>query len=236
MNVKCLIVDDEPLALKLIETHLSKFNFFEIIGKCNSAMDAITYLNSGDVELMFLDINLPELNGLEFLKGIKEPPEVILTTAYREYAVESYELEVLDYLLKPITFGRFSKAINRFLNKRKSNPIECKEVEKRSAFTIFKDGNGYIRLKNNDIIFIKSCKEYVDIITISKKYTIKYPIGEIESKLMDANFLRTHKSYIINCLHISSFDKNSITVKDRKTPIGISYKNRVYQILEDLKG
>lgn len=235
MNTRCLIVDDEPLAIKLLENHLSKFNSFQVIGTAGSAIEALDVLKQEQIDLILLDINMPELSGLDFLKNLKDPPKIIFTTAYREYAVESYELDVVDYLLKPITFDRFFKAIDRF-NSEIKNKKEVPNDALESMYVILKSGNDHIKLQLKEILFIESFKENIDIQTLEKKYTVKYQIGEFEKRLNHHPFRRIHKSYIVNEEKIISFNKNYLVVEEYKIPIGISYKSEVLKMLERIKG
>ncbi|WBL22307.1 LytR/AlgR family response regulator transcription factor [Zunongwangia sp. HRR-M8] len=234
MNTNCLIVDDEPLAIKLIENHLSKFNSFKIKGTCRTGMEAFEYLRNETIDLMFLDINLPELNGLDFIRSLKDPPKIILTTAYREYAVESFELDVLDYLLKPITFERFIKAIDRF----SSIPLNQTDLERKpldEEYIIVKSGSHNSRIFLKDILFVESFKDYINIQTHKTRYTVKYQIGAFEKRLKNGSFSRIHKSFIINKEHIISFNKKNLVIEDYEIPVGVSYKSEVVKLLDNLK-
>ena len=183
MKVKCLVVDDEPLAIKLLEKHISKIDALEIVATCNNAIKAFEILNTQEVDLMFLDIKMPNLTGIDFLKTLKSPPKTIFTTAYRDYAIESYDLGVIDYLLKPITFERFFKAVDRFLSDQKTTVIEKKEKEV-DDFMLVKSGNKHHKVVINDILFIESLKDYIKIHTVNNKRIVsKYKISEIEQEL-----------------------------------------------------
>ncbi|WP_299160042.1 LytTR family DNA-binding domain-containing protein [uncultured Tenacibaculum sp.] len=235
MKVKCLVVDDEPLAIKLLEKHISKIDALEIVATCNNAIKAFEILNTQEVDLMFLDIKMPNLTGIDFLKTLKNPPKTIFTTAYRDYAIESYDLGVIDYLLKPITFERFFKAVERFLSDQKTAVIEKKEKEV-DDFMLVKSGNKHHKVIINDILFIESLKDYIKIHTINNKRIVsKYRISEIEQELKDASFLRVHRSYIINIDKISAFTVNDIEVNSTEIPIGASYKEKVISFLNNWK-
>lgn len=235
MKVKCLVVDDEPLAIKLLEKHISKIEALEVVATCNNAIKAFEILNTQEVDLLFLDIKMPNLTGIDFLKTLKNPPKTIFTTAYRDYAIESYDLGVIDYLLKPITFERFFKAIDRFLSDQKATVIEKKEKEV-DDFMLVKSGNKHHKVVINDILFIESLKDYIKIHTVNNKRIVsKYRISEIEQELKDESFLRVHRSYIINIDKISAFTVNDIEVNSTEIPIGASYKEKVISFLNNWK-
>ena len=235
MIVKCLLVDDEPLAVKLIENHISKIDSLEVVASCNNALQAFEIISTQDIDLMFLDIKMPNITGVDFLKTIKNPPKTIFTTAYRDYAIESYDLEVVDYLLKPITFERFLKSIDRFL--RVKNEVE-KPVIKAviDDFILLKSANKHHKIYIDDIFFIESLKDYIKVhIKNGKHIVAKYKIKDIEEELKDRQFLRVHRSYIINTLKISAFTINDIEVNSVEIPIGVSYKEDVITFLNTMK-
>ncbi|MCF2873803.1 MULTISPECIES: LytR/AlgR family response regulator transcription factor [unclassified Tenacibaculum] len=237
MKIKCLVVDDEPLAIKLLEKHISKIDALEIVATCNNAIKAFEILNTQEVDLLFLDIKMPNLTGIDFLKTLKNPPKTIFTTAYRDYAIESYDLGVIDYLLKPITFERFFKAVDRYLGdqKKQSQSIQYKEKE-TDDFMLVKSGNKHHKVVINDILFIESLKDYIKIHTVDNKRIVsKYRISEIEQELKEVNFLRVHRSYIININKISAFTVNDIEVNSTEIPIGASYKEKVISFLNNWK-
>lgn len=229
MTKTCIIIDDEPLAIELIKDHVSKFSNLEIIGTCQNAIEGLEMLKSNHVDLMFLDIQMPTLTGIEFLKSLSNPPKVIFTTAYREYALESYELEVVDYLLKPISFDRFFKAINKFLKTetpvQKSQPKTI-EKEGTSNYIYVNVNKKHHRINYDDILYAESLKDYVRIHTTSTSITTKEKISDFESKL-PSYFLRTHRSYIVNTQKISAYTMHDIEIGDIEIPIGISYKQQV---------
>ncbi|CAM1346022.1 LytR/AlgR family response regulator transcription factor [Tenacibaculum crassostreae] len=235
-KVKCLLVDDEPLAIKLLEKHIAKIDNLEVVATCNNAIKAFEILNTQEVDLLFLDIKMPNLTGIDFLKTLKSPPKTIFTTAYRDYAIESYDLGVIDYLLKPITFERFFKAVDRFL-KDNAKPVENKSRQGSSdEFMLIKSGNKFHKVIVEDILFIESLKDYVKIHTVNDKRIVsKYRISEIEEELRDKNFLRVHRSYIINIDKISAFTVNDIEVNSIEIPIGASYKEKVVSFLNNWK-
>ena len=228
MKIKCLVVDDEPLAIRLIEKHIAKIDNLEVVATCNTALKAFEILNLQKIDLMFLDIKMPNITGIEFLKNLKNPPKTILTTAYRDYALEGYDLGVVDYLLKPITFERFFKAVDKFLSTNTAN-IEVKTKESvPDEFILVKSGIKNYKINTNDIIYIESLKDYIKINTTGdKNITSKYKIGDIQQELNQDNFLRIHRSFIINTSKITAFTLNEIEVGGIEIPIGASYKDDV---------
>lgn len=234
MKFKCLIVDDEPLAIRLIEKHIAKLEKLEVIATCQTALKAFEIISTQQVDLLFLDIKMPDITGIEFLKNLKNPPKTILTTAYRDYALESYDLRVVDYLLKPITFERFFKAIDKFLEETpKVAPIGHSGATDEFIFIRSGIKNHKVLLK--DILYIESLKDYIKI-TLSDRYiTSKYKISDIETELDPLLFLRIHRSFIINVTKITAFTLNDIEVAGQEIPIGASYRDEVMVFLEKLK-
>lgn len=228
MKTKCIIVDDEPLAIRVIESHLEKIPEIMIIAKCSNALQAIEILRNNSVDLIFLDIQMPELSGLEFLKSIQNPTEVIFTTAFRNYAIEAYEFDVIDYLLKPITFERILKSINKYYQRHSNTPNIVNVSTSQSvdsAHIYVKKNKTIFKILIKDIQYINSLKDYVKIFTTEEVYITKQKIGTLEKMLPELMFIRVHNSYIVNIQHISSISPVSIGIKDEKIPIGRSFKN-----------
>ncbi|MRS02455.1 response regulator transcription factor, partial [bacterium] len=200
MKTRCLIIDDEPLAIKLIKTHLSKLDSFEVAGECSNALKAVEFLKREHIDLMFLDINMPEITGLDFLKSLPNPPYVIITTAYREYAIDGYDLDVIDFLLKPISFERFLKAINRYCNR--SNPFHKNangHTSAPEAMQVFiQDGKNIYKIQYTDLLYLEGFGEYVKVVTVSKTHLVRDSLSDFEQKLHADHFQRIHKSYIVN--------------------------------------
>lgn len=235
MAFKCLIVDDEPLAIKLIENHISKIDAIKVVASCNSAIKAFEILNTQEIDVMLLDIKMPNLTGIDFLKSLKNPPKTILTTAYRDYAIESYDLEVIDYLLKPVTFERLFKAVNRFLTVNKTS-LSKELPEKVNEFLIIKSGNKHHKVTLSEVLYIESLKDYVQFyLQEGNRIVSKNKIGDIEQELKKNKFLRVHRSYIINTAKISAFTVNDIEIKEFEIPIGVSYKDETLEFLRKLK-
>lgn len=218
---KCLIIDDEELARELIATHLEQLPDFEIVSICASAIEASSILKKETIDLMFLDIEMPVLKGTEFLKNLVNKPKVIFTTAHREYAIESYELNVVDYLLKPIVFNRFFKAIEKFLDTQTVNNVVKSTKEMNHIFVQSNKKN--IKVLLDDILYIESIKDYIKIHTLNSKIVIKHGISAFEDKL-DNRFVRVHRSYIVNSQKVTAYTKQDIEIGTLEIPIGDMYK------------
>ncbi|MFL1895237.1 LytR/AlgR family response regulator transcription factor [Aquimarina sp. 2-A2] len=237
MKIRCLIVDDEPLAVRLIEKHCASIDVIEVIATCNSAIKAFEILNTEAIDLMFLDIKMPQLTGIDFLKSLKNPPKTIFTTAYRDFAVESYDLETIDYLLKPITFERFIQAIDKYTRLNQEIRTEKQSQATYDEFIIVRSGSKYHKIVLDQIIYIESLKDYIQIHLENDKVVVsKYKLGAIEQELAAQNFLRVHRSYIINTSKISAFSKHTIELNSQEIPIGASYNTEVVIFLEQMKG
>ena len=238
-KTRCLIIDDEPLAIKLIKTHLGKLDSFEIAGECRSALKAVEYLQREKIDLMFLDINMPEINGLDFLKSIPDPPYVIITTAYREYAIEGYDLDVVDFLLKPISFERFLKAINRYCSRSRKVEVKSADIHTSSQemkFIYIQDGKNIFKILYDDVLYFEGYGEYVKVITAGKNYIVRDSLTEFEHKFSTDYFIRIHKSYIINTQKITGFNAIQVILKNTQLPIGRMYREKVMSILKPSAG
>jgi len=231
MKVRCLLVDDEPLAIQLLQTHLEKLDLFEVVATCSNAIKALEVLRTETIDLLFLDIKMPQLTGIDFLKTLKNPPAVIITTAYREYAVDGYDLDIVDYLLKPITFDRFFKAIDRYLRTTKVQP-PLKATPTADDSIYIKAGGKFHKLNVEDILYLESLKDYVVIHCVNQQITAKYKISDMEQELKSFAFLRIHRSYIVNQKKITAFTMNDIEIGAREIPIGTNYKEYVFQTLK----
>jgi len=222
---KCIIVDDEELARRLIKRHLSELEDFELIASCESAIEALKIMKETQVDLMFLDIEMPLIKGTDFLRNLSHKPKVIFTTAFREYALEGFELNVIDYLLKPIIFTRFLKAIEKFLES--TNKV-IKQSEPKYIYIQSNKKN--IKIVLDDVLYIESLKEYVQIHFKDRKVLFKSGITAFEQQL-NSHFIRVHRSYIVNTDMISAFTKRDIEIGDIEIPIGDSYKEIVLKRL-----
>ena len=235
MKTRVMIVDDEPLAIKLVESHISKLENLEIVAKCTNAMEAFDILREKKVDLLFLDIQMPQITGLEFIKALKKPPSVIITTAYRQYALEGYELDVVDFLLKPISFERFMKSINKYYHHTTNelmvvNPAN-QEINADSSYMDVRENKKVIRVYLKDVRFIEGLNEYVGINTSERRIVTKCSLTKIEGKLPPERFIRIHKSFIVPLNRIQAFTSTTVEIENRELPIGRSYKSIVLKTL-----
>lgn len=233
MKIKCLIVDDEPLATKLIQNHIVQLDGFEVFATCSNAVSALEILRTAQIDLLFLDIKMPQMTGIDFLKSLKDPPAVIMTTAYREFALDGYDLDIIDYLLKPITFERFFKAIDRYLRSIKpSKVIASIPVYKKHLF--LKSGLRHHRLNTDDILYIESLKDNILVVFDDRSITIKFKISELEPDISTLPLIRIHRSFIININKITSFTSNDIVIGGKSISIGPNYKEYVTRKIRNL--
>jgi len=219
--IRCLIVDDEPSAQELLKQYVADTPQLELVDTCDDALEARERLGEEPVDLLLLDINMPKLSGIGLLRSISDPPAVILTTAYDEYALEGYELDVVDYLLKPFSFERFLKAISKVeerLNVR---------INGGSEYMLVKADRKTYKVNLNDILYIESMGDYVTIVTRSKRLTAYHTLKNLESELPGDRFLRIHKSYIIALPKVEYLEGNSVGIADEKIPVGTTYRERV---------
>ncbi len=227
-KLKCIIVEDEPLARQMLEGYISRVPSLELEGSFEDAIDAMEHLRDHHVDLMFLDIHLPEITGLSFLKTLANPPEVIITTAYHEYALEGYEFNVLDYLLKPFEFERFLAAINKV----KKQMLPEKSIPECTKDYLFVN----IQLKKvkiffAEILYIESQKEYIKIVTHDNSYLTKMSTHEIESLLPESLFKRIHRSFIVAVNKIRSFNSEMVEISGVSIPVGRGYKNVLEKLI-----
>ncbi len=224
MIQKCIIVEDEPLAQEIIKGFISKIPTLELVGTCSSAIEAITFLHSQKIDLLFLDVTMPDLNGIQFLKSLNNPPKVILTTAYSEFAVEAFELGVLDYLIKPFSFERFLKAINRSMTI--SEEINSNEPE-IPTFIFIKVDKKNVKVMLDSILFAEAYGNYVKIHTNKQTYLTTQTFTNFEKVLPEALFIRVHKSYIVQIEAITKVESQKLFIDFIEIPIGITYKHEV---------
>jgi DNA-binding LytR/AlgR family response regulator len=225
----CIIVEDEPLAAEVLEDYIKQVPFFHLRKVCADAMLAIETLRKEKIDVIFLDIHLPGLKGLDFLKTLQKPIQVILTTAYREYALEGYELNVVDYLLKPISFNRFLMAINKLKSVSTSEmaPSTATINEKEHEHFFVNVNKKRIKIYLQDILYIESKREYISIVTKHKSHLVKFQMREIEEQLTGNHFMRVHRSFIVSKEKITAFSASEIEISGFKIPIGRSYKEWV---------
>jgi len=235
MKTKCIIVDDEPLAVRVIENHLAKIPNIEIVGVCGNAMEAFETLLKKHVDLMFLDVEMPELSGIDLLKSIKKTPAVIFTTAHRHFALDAYELDVVDYLLKPISFDRVFKSISKFYLIKGNEGIEIMGGKNREIpdepFIYVRSERKVIKIFLKDILFVESLKDYVRIHLNGEIIITKEKISTLENMLPESEFIRTHRSFLVSVRQIKAFTTETIEIKNHEIPIGRTYKNSVLSSL-----
>ncbi len=223
---KCIIIEDEPLAQDIIETYLSEIKKIELIAKFNNALSAIEYLQNNKIDLIFLDIKMPKVNGIAFIKTLKNPPKIIITSAYRDYAIEGFDLNVVDYMLKPISFERFLLGINRFFelhNEQNSYPNEGTEQK----YFYVNSNRKNIKINFDDILFIECMKDYLLIRLKNRKVITKMTISNIEKQLNKVEFIRIHRSFIVAKQKIDAFTSTTIEIGKHELPIGRNYKETV---------
>ena len=236
MKLRCLLIDDEPPALKVLARYISSINGLEIVGQCRNAIEALDILHQKTVDVIFLDIKMPRIIGTEFLKNLSHPPKVIFVTAYREYAVDGFELDAVDYLVKPVSFERFFKAItklNRLMGKETSS-VSTGEASNSAAFVYLKVDKDMKKIFVNEIEYIESWKDYVMVfLTGGKHFLVKQSITAFENLLSEHLFLRIHRSYMVSLSKITGYNALSVQLASKEIPIGRLYKQSVMEKLQE---
>lgn len=230
MKIKCLIIDDEPLAINVIKNFLEPIEDFELIDTFSNPIEGLNFLKNNKVDLIFLDINMPVLDGINFIKSLENPPLLIITSAYSQFAIETYELDVLDYLVKPIEFSRLMKALNKVSKRLNTNSSTIQENTQEHPFIFVKiDKKRMKKIFFNEILVIESLKDYLKINTLSGKYIIHSTLSDFTDLLPERNFLRIHRSYTIAIDKIDAVEGNSIEIEGLRYVIGRSYIDHVKQ-------
>jgi two-component system, LytTR family, response regulator len=232
--IRCLIVDDEPPARDIIKQYIADTPMLQLSGECGNAIQAISFLQQHPVDLIFLDIRMPQLSGTDFIKTLSHPPKIIFTTAHAEYALEGYELDAMDYLLKPIRFDRFLKAVNKAYQQtgtRNTSEGSTVEMENKDAFVYFRADRKMIKVMLSDILYIESMKDYVKVVTSNETIITKQSISSVEAMLPEQKFIRTHRSFIVSAAAIYSFTSELINVGKTEIPIGRLYRQQVLKTL-----
>jgi len=236
--MKCVIIDDEPLAVDVLKEFTSRIEILELVATFNNAIDAISFMNQSNVDLIFLDIEMPQFNGIEFLKSLDKIPMVIFTTAYSEYAVDGFNIGAVDYLMKPIPFHRFFKAVLRaqqMASTQTAQPNLAPALPQKSTqeYIFVKAEYENIKLNLNDILYIEGLKDYVKIHTSNGKYILTLnSLKKFEVSLENSDFFRIHRSYIVNLKHVKSIQKNKVVIMDKRIPVGENYKTLLYQQIQ----
>ncbi|MAW65063.1 MAG: DNA-binding response regulator [Flavobacteriales bacterium] len=239
--MNCLIVDDEPLAIDVIKKHVERIPFLNLTGTTTSAFEAIEVINSGDIDLLFLDIQMPELTGLELLNSLRKPPLVVFTTAYQDYALESYELDAVDYLMKPIPFDRLLKAVNKakirsgFSNKIPVSKLQEKKVsnavEKSADFIFVKTAYKTVKIMLQDVCYIESQKDYVVFNLQNEKISSQLSLTYVESQLTSSNFIRIHRSFIVALDKIAEVERNTLIINGNRISVGANYRTKFKEVI-----
>lgn len=228
----CFIIDDEPLAIEVLEAHIAHLEDLEVVDTFENAVSAFQALQKQTVDLIFLDIQMPKLTGIEFLKSIKNPPKVIITTAYRDYAVEGFELDVVDYLLKPISLDRFLKAVAKVKSEKQS----VRDLSDHGSFLFVHSEKKMIRIAIDEIQYVESQKDNVKIITEHKTFQVRRKISDLEKELSSKGFIRIHRAFLVPLNKIQSWSASEVEILDKVLPIGRAYKNDVNKWLQGFYG
>lgn len=232
MKVRCLIIEDEPLAQKLMTNHISKMEDLKLIKVFSNALDAASYIRSNSVDLLFLDIQMPELTGLQLIKSIKNPPAVIFTTAFRNYAPDAFDLDVIDYLLKPISFERFMMAVNKYFE-RGSPGIKFRTqgiTETGNDFIYIRSDRKTVKIWHSQIRYVESLDDYVKVHTIDSVFITRENISNLEKSLQDG-FVRIHRSYLINIHFVTAFSGESVFLNKLELPFGRAFKRSALECI-----
>lgn len=233
MKITCMIVDDEPLARRVLEKHISTLASLELVRTCASAMEAAAYLHEHQVDVLFLDIKMPGMTGLDFLKTFLNPPHVILTTAFSEYALEGYEYSVVDYLLKPISFERFLRAVNKVSERIEKDPVPEKRMDskKNDEFIFLRAEKIEHKVMFSNIRYIEGCGNFVKVYVKNKMILVAETMAAIEERLPEDVFIRVHKSYVVSIRKIDCIEGNLIMIGEKVIPIGKTYKRDVEKMI-----
>lgn len=231
--IRYLIIDDEHIAHDIIKGYCDMVPNMQLMKHCYDALEALDYLRTNSIELIFLDLNMPKLKGFDFLKTLSNPPKVIVTTAYKEYALEGYELEIADYLLKPFSFERFLKAVNKAFRTKENTPRKNQLAENQKAKYVFLySDKKYIQVKVADILYIEAAGNYSKVVLINNSILVREKISDMLDKLSSEQFVQVHKSFVVAKEHISSVDGNRILIADETIPIGKFYRANIVELLK----
>ena len=232
MNLKCLIIDDEPLAIQVLQTHIANIPSLDIAGTCNNAFAAMDLLSQAPIDLLFLDIHMPKLMGHAFLRTLRNPPKVIFTTAYKEYALEAFDLDVVDYLLKPITLERLLKAVNKLTETKTAHAVSGEtSIVENEGFIYFRADRKMIKARYSEMVYIESMKDYIKIVRLNNKpLLVKQSISSLEDVLPANLFLRIHRSYIVALNKITAFSNHDVEIAGMQIPIGRLYAHQLEKL------
>ncbi len=236
MKIRCLIVDDEPPALEVLRAHIGSTPMLEVVGECRSAMAAFEFLQRQPVDLLFLDIQMPRLLGTELVKALTHPPKIIFTTAHREYAMEGFDLNAVDFLLKPISFDRFLKAVQKAVPHETRAPRMEESLPASPRFLYFRADRKMVKVIVDDIHYVESLKDYVKIFHGTHPLITKQTIMAVEEMLPEEEFIRVHRSFIVALRKISSFNQHAVFIGGNEIPIGPLYRSEVHKKLTKNEG
>lgn len=236
-KINCLIVDDEPPALDILKKYIESIPSLELAGSCSNAVDALAVIQKQAIDLLFLDIQMPQILGTDFIRTLANPPKIIFTTAYRKYAVEGFDLNAVDFLLKPIPFERFLKAVNKVMNTsiQQSNYLETNsntEKEPVESFIHFRADRKILKIALDDILYVESLKDYIRVVTKTKSFLTKHSISSLEENLPASSFIRIHRSYIISINKIEFFTSELVGIGKQELPISRMYRHEVEKVLK----
>jgi len=220
-KIKCLLVDDEIPAIQILEKYISMIDQLTVVASCNNALEAFDVLKEQKVDLLFIDINMPVISGIDFVKALKNPPTIIFTTAYREYAIESYELDVLDYLLKPFGFDRFLKSVDKY---RSRNEVKTDNKSLVEDYVFFKVNRSNHKVLFSEILYLESLKDYTQIHTKTGKLTVRGNLRTCMQKLPKSDFVRVHRSFTVAISQIASYNQSEILINEVRLPLGLAYR------------
>jgi DNA-binding LytR/AlgR family response regulator len=239
MKIKCIIIDDEPLAVQVVEDHLKNFENIEIVSTFNNPLKAFSILQQERIDVIFLDINMPQMSGFDFIENLSYKPFIVVTTAYREYAVKSFELDILDYLVKPIPFNRFLKTVNKIYQQIYLNSSGLDPAIYHEPHIFLKVDKKLVKVNFNDIFYVESLKDYIKVITKLGDYVVHKSLTAITEELPQSSFMRIHRSFTISINKISAIEGNTIEIANKKIPIGRNYskqtKDRILNITDEGK-
>lgn len=229
MSIRSIIIDDEPLAIRVIENHLAKINTFKVVNTFTNPLEAISTIQTENIQVVFLDINMPLINGLDFIQTIQDPPIIIITTAYREFAVDSFELDVLDYLVKPIPFNRFMKSVSKINKALSSSKNEVTEDNKQFVFV--KIDKKLHKIYLDSIIYIESLRDYIKIHTSTEVHLVHQTLKSFTATLPKEIFIRVHRSFTISIGKVNAVNGNTLEISDKQIPIGRNYVQEVKEAI-----
>ena len=230
---RCLVVDDEPMARDVLRRYIEKVPTLQLAGECSNAIDALVFLQNNGIDLIFLDIRMPELLGTEFVQSLQSPPKIIFTTAFREYALDGFELDAVDYLLKPVRFERFLRAVNKAFPKKGADQADSSSGLRKtgSDFIYLRVDRKLVKILLADVLYIESARDYVKVFTKDKNYITRQTISSIEAMLSGNDFIRIHRSFIISVSKIKSFTNEMVEIGSNELPIGKYYRNNFVKVV-----